>query len=163
MGFTLVELIMVMAVIAIMLFVATPRFSDFLFSDAADSAIQYLLVNISQLKAGAVRNQRDAVLHLDLGKQRSWVTDETTASEEDAQKAMENSTSLPENLRLLDVEFFGAGTVSQGVAEIHFYKKGYSDRAVIHLAGSGEKPISLIIEPFLASATMEEAYYSFKK
>lgn len=152
-----------MAVIAILLFVATPRFSDLVFSDSSDTALQYLLVNISHLKASAVRDQKDYTLHLDLGKQRSWISNEAMTSEEELQKTMENAYSLPENIRLLDVEFFGTGVVSEGVVEIHFYKKGYSDRAVVHLAGSDERPVSLVIEPFLSSAMIEEAYFGFKK
>ncbi|MFZ5570403.1 MAG: pilus assembly FimT family protein [Thermodesulfobacteriota bacterium] len=160
-GFTLIELVVVMAVIAIMLFVATPRFSAFLFEDNTDAAIRFLLVQTGQLKVNAVHRQRDFTMHLDLREQRIWVADETMASEEELEKAAASAYPLPESLRLTDVEFFGKGAVSQETAEIHFFKKGYSDRAVIHLIGRDEKPISLLIEPFLATVELREEYVSY--
>lgn len=152
-----------MAVIAIMLFVATPRFAAFLFDDTADAAIRFLLVQTSRLKGAAVSRQKDFTLHLDLSGQRMWVSDEAMASEEELEQAAKSAYPLPENLRLTDVEFYGQGVVSQGVADVHFSKKGYSDRAVIHLIGRDEKPLSLVIEPFLASAEIREQYVSYQQ
>ena len=40
---------------------------------------------------------------------------------------------LPDDLRLVDVEFPTDGKVSTGRVDISFYPQGYSDQALIHL------------------------------
>lgn len=160
-GFTLVEIVVVVALISIMLFFATPRFSAFLFEEDADAALRWLLVKTRYLKAQAVQEQKDYVLHVDLERNFFWISDETMDTEEALAKAMENGYPLAEGLRVLDVTYPNRGRVAIGSAEIVFFKKGYSDQAIIHLSDRDEMPFSFIIEPFLSKAVIEYAYVQY--
>ncbi|MFO7557676.1 MAG: hypothetical protein R6X10_02510, partial [Desulfobacterales bacterium] len=137
---------------------AMPRFSSFIFTDNTDRIARWVIFKAGSLKNRAVKEQKQYVINVDLDNNRFWITDESMLDEETLQSASDKSYNLPENVRILDVEFPGRGRVVQGIAEIFFYKKGYSDQAVIHIEGDGERKISLFIEPFLPSVKLVEEY-----
>lgn len=161
-GFTLIELIVMMTIVSIMLFVATPRFSAFLFGDDTDTTLRWLMVKIRDVKQRAVADQKDYMLNLDFENNRMWMADESLESDEDLDKARENGYRLPDGLHLLDVEYFGKGRLAAGVAPVIFSRLGYSDRAIIHLSRSDETPVSVLIEPFLPDVITEQEYLSYR-
>jgi len=157
-GFTLIELIVVIIIMSVLLVFAMPRFSSFIFTDNMDKVARWLIFKAGSLKNRAVKDQRYYVINVDLDNNRFWITDESMIDEEALQRAAEKSYTLPENVRILDVEFPGRGRTVNGIAEIFFYKKGYSDQAVIHIEGDDERKISLFVEPFLPSVKLVEEY-----
>lgn len=161
-GFTLIELIVVLSLVSVMLFVATPRFSDFLFGDDTDTTLRWLMIKIRDVKQRSVAEQKDYVLNLDFENNRMWMTDESLETDEDLAKASDKGYSLPEGLHLLDVEYFGKGRLSLGIAPLLFSRQGYSDRAIIHLSRSDETPLSVLIEPFLPDVITEHEYLSYR-
>lgn len=161
-GFTLIELIVVMTLVSIIFFVATPRFSAFLFGDDADTTLRWLMVKIRHLKQTAVSEQKDYALHLDFENNTMWVTDDGMETEEALVKAQEQAYRLPEGVHLLDVEYYNSGRLALGIASIRFLKRGYSDRAIIHFSGRDENPHSVLIEPFLWDVITENQYLSYR-
>ncbi len=157
-GFTLIELIVVIVIMSVLLVFAMPRFSSFIFTDDTDRIARWVIFKAGSLKNRAVKEQKEYVINVDLDNNRFWITDESMLDEEALQSASDKSYNLPENVRILDVEFPGRGRIMQGIAEIFFYKKGYSDQAVIHIEGDDERKISLFIEPFLPSVKLVEEY-----
>jgi len=89
-----------------------------------------------------------------------WTTDESMP-EEELHKAEEKSYRLPEEIRLLDVEFPGGLQIATGTATIRFYKKGYSDSAIIHIEHMDKKHFSYRIEPFMPNITLHEKHVTF--
>lgn len=160
-GFTLIELIVVMALISIMLAFSMPQFRNALFSDPSRAVSRWLLLTVPALKQRAVREQRHYILHINIDDNRLWVTDDTM-SEEEAEAAVSGGMVLPDDLNLLDIEYPGRERITSGQADIHFYRKGYSDKAFIHIEDGDNNQRSYLIEPFLHRVKLYERYVAFE-
>lgn len=156
-GFTLLELIVVITLISMMLSFTLPRLQESLFSGGKKKVFRTLILKIKALKENAVIDQRMQTLHVDLDTDSIWISHEAM-TEEELSKEKENRMRLPGSLSIADVVFPGKGVLAQGMAEIGFYKKGYSDHAVIHLLEGEETYSSLVIEPFLSGIKLMDGY-----
>ena len=116
-GFTLIELIVVLSLISVMFFVATPRFSVFLFGDDTDTTLRWLMIKIRDVKQRSVAEQKDYVLNLDFENNRMWMTDESLETDEDLIEARDKGYSLPEGLHLLDVEYFAVENAYEQIVQ----------------------------------------------
>ena len=152
-AFTLVELIVVTALISIMLMVAIPRLSGGFFSDSDGETARWIIATVRQLKEKAVYDQKIYTLNISPDIQRFWVTAEDMA-DTDASTARDEGYRLPRGIRIDHVAFSKDDRVSSGTIPIGFYPQGYSDKAVIRLrTGDGDR-LSFFIEPFLAGADL---------
>ena len=158
-GFTLMELIVVMALLTIMLVFSVPRFHETLFLDESKTGSRWIMGKIQSLKEAAVRNQRNYTLHFDLDTDHYWETDDSMP-EQDIEDAAMQTEPLPDGLKIADIEFPVRGKVSSGRTDITFYKNGYSDKALIHVQ-DGESYVSYLIEPFLSEVTRYDTYAGF--
>ncbi len=158
-GFTLMELIVVMALLTIMLVFSIPRFHETLFLDKSKTGSRWIMGKIQSLKEAAVRNQRNYTLHFDLDTDHYWETDDSMP-DQDIEDAAMQTKPLPDGLKIADIEFPVRGKVSSGRTDITFYKKGYSDKALIHVQ-EGEAYVSYLIEPFLSEITRYDTYAGF--
>ena len=159
-GFTLIELIVVMSLIGLMLFFSLPRLQHNPFLDDSKKSSRWLINKIQALKESAVRDQKRYTLHLDLDSGRIWETNESM-SQEDLESAALNSNALPDDVRIIDVEYPVKGKIESGQTEIAFYKAGYTDKALVHMQ-EGEKYLSFLIEPFLTQVQFFEIYATFE-
>lgn len=159
-GFTLIELIVVIALISTMLVFSIPRLQGNPFLDDTKKSARWIIGKVQALRENAIRNQKRYTLHFDLDTGRIWNTDESIEAEA-AETAALDAYALPENLRIVDIEYPIAGQVSSGRADIIFYKEGYTDKAIIRMA-DGEQNISLLIEPFLATVKVFDKYAGFE-
>lgn len=156
-GFTLIELIVVILLISIVLVFAAPRLDVSFFSNQERKLSAWILLTVKSLKETAVKTQTSTTLHIDLDANRMWtsigeVTDETPR---------ENEYALPSGYRLVDVQFPEMDKITRGVAVIRFYKKGYSDKALIHIEDSDDIQSSYLIEPFLPYVKISDTYIEF--
>jgi prepilin-type N-terminal cleavage/methylation domain-containing protein len=158
-GFTLLELIVVISLIGIMLVLAVPRFHETLFLDENKTASRWIIGKIQALKEAAVRNQKRYTLHIDLDSARFWETDESMPPEAIENAAL-NAASLPDGLKIIDIEYLIRGKINSGQADIAFYKIGYSDKVLIHVQ-DGQAQVSYLIEPFLSDVSRYETYIGF--
>jgi len=159
-GFTLIELIVVISLISIMLFFAFPRFQSNVLSDSTKEVSRWILLKIPFIKESAAREQRRYVLHVSLDSNKLWVTHEAML-EEALQSAETNGYKLPEDIKLLDVEYPDQEKISVGQADIYFNEKGYSDKAIIHLENDDNEKVSFLIEPFLLRVRLYNSYAEF--
>lgn len=159
-GFTLMELIVVMALLAILLIFSVPRLHETLFLDESKTSSRWIIGKIQALKEAAVRNQKHYTLHIDLDTDHYWETDESMPAE-DLEGAAMQTKPLPDGLKIADIEFPVRGKISSGRTDITFYKNGYSDKALIHTR-DGEAYVSYLIEPFLSEVTRYETYVGFE-
>lgn len=151
-GFTLLELIVVILLLTILLGFAIPAFRDHSLADSPEGAARQLVSAVNRLKIAAIDRQSTHTLHLDLDRRLLRVTRADENANEDTDRAPSSEWPLPEDLRISQVRLPGDGDVRSGTAFIGFYPQGYSDRAVIHLAGRDAPPIALVIEAFLPTA-----------
>ncbi len=159
-GFTLIELIVVVCLISIMLFFSLPRFQDAVLSDSTKKTSLWIIGKVRALKENAVSNQKLYTLHINIDTDRLWITNESM-SEEELQNAELQGFELPDDVKALDVEYPYKGKISAGQADICFYKKGYSDKVLIHIKDDDEE-LSFLIEPFLSKVKLYEKYAGFE-
>jgi general secretion pathway protein H len=159
-GYTLIELIVVIALLGIVLLFTVPRFHDTLFLDDTKKSSRWIIGKVQALKESAIRNQKQYVLHIDLDTNRIWETD-PSMSPESLDSAALDAYALPGNVTVIDVEFPVSGTVNGGRANITFYKAGYTDKALIHIQDDDEQ-LSFLIEPFLMKVKLFDKYASFE-
>jgi prepilin-type N-terminal cleavage/methylation domain-containing protein len=160
-GFTLIELIVVISLISLMLFLAVPRFQFDILSDNTKKASRWIMLQIHALKEKAIHDQKRYVLHLSLDSNRLWVTSEIMSPEE-IQAAEAGGFQLSDDISLLDVEYPGQKKIAVGRADIYFYKKGYSDKAIIHISTEDNEVLSFIVEPFLSRVRLYNKYIEFE-
>jgi prepilin-type N-terminal cleavage/methylation domain-containing protein len=160
-GFTLIELIVVITLISLMLFFAIPRFQVDVLSDNTNKVSRWIMVKVHSLKEKAVREQKLYVLHISLDSNRLWVTSEIM-SQEELQATEANGYELSNDINLLDVEYPDEEKISVGRADIYFYKKGYSDKAIIHISNDDNERRSFLIEPFLSRVRLYNKYIGFE-
>jgi prepilin-type N-terminal cleavage/methylation domain-containing protein len=160
-GFTLIEIIVVIALISLMLFVAIPRFQGTVLLDNTKEVSRWIILKVRALKERAVLEQKLYVLHVSLDSNRLWVTHESMTQEE-LHNAELHGYELPSDVKVLDVEYPNEEKISVDQAEIRFYKKGYSDKALIHIENDDNEQLSFLIEPFLAKVKLYEKYAGFE-
>ena len=146
-GFTLIELIVVMALIGLMLFFTLPRLQDNPFLDDSKQSSRWLIGKVQSLKESAIRDQKQYSLHFDLDSGRIWETNESMSPEDIESAALNSSYALPDDLRIIDIEYPQKGKIYSGQTEIIFYKAGYTDKALVHMQ-EGDTYLSFLIEPF---------------
>lgn len=160
-GFTLIEMIVVIALIGIVLFTAFPRFERMV-SNPTRTVSQWIVWKVPLLKQQSQTENRLYTLHVNLDKNRLLIT-HSAMSPEEIEAAIKTAYTLPEGVELRDVEFPGHRIVNTGSPRIHFYQKGYSDRAIIHLKTDSSVMASYFIEPFLPHVRMVDSYVGYNE
>lgn len=163
-GFTLIELIVVLAVMGTVLFFTLPKFRPLTFGNESGREINILLNTVRSLKKLSLSDGKDYTLHLDSARSVVWITYDGMAPEV-MEKAKEGGRALPESLRLTGVDIYGISNLKQGDEyKIRFSRQGYCDMALIHLKeqNSGDE-FTVVIQPFLSNAEIEPKYISFEQ
>jgi prepilin-type N-terminal cleavage/methylation domain-containing protein len=160
-GFTLLELMVVITLIAIMVGAAMPRLGPALIADPTSKVSRWLINNIGVLKTEAVRTQKQYALRIDLDSQRLWVIYEGMTAEAEAAAETEKAYRLPESVQLHSLLLPGRDPVRSGTASISFYPKGYSDRALIRLSNDDGERYTFWVEPFLTKVARLDGYEEF--
>jgi len=158
-GFTLIELIVVIALMGLMLFFSLPQFQNNPFLNDTKKSSRWLIRKVQTLRESALRDQKRYTLHFDLDSGRVWETNEAM-SPEDIESTIMDSYELPEDLRIIDIEYPSKGKIYSGQAEITFYKAGYTNKALVHMQDD-DTYLSFLIEPFLSNVEFFYKYASF--
>ena len=158
-AFTLIELIVVISVISVLLAFSLPRLNVSFFSNNERKLSSWILLNVKLLKEKAVKGQTLFALNVDLDNNQMWSSAGPINEDEDPPKTGE--FQIPSGYQLMDVEFPDKEKITKGVARIHFYKKGYSDKAIIHIEDDNNNKSSFLIEPFLPHVEIFEKYIEF--
>ncbi len=148
-----------MALIGIVFFFAVPRFEGSFLLDDAKRDSRWLITKVRALREEAQRTRRLQVLHMDLETGRIWATAEAM-SPEAITHAAAGAQRLPGGGIVAAVEFRARGRVATGRVDVHFYRDGHSDQALIHLR-HGEAITSLLLEPFLPRVTLFDRLVGF--
>jgi hypothetical protein len=145
-----------------MFFFTLPRFQDFLLTNPTNKTTRWIIGTVKNLREQAQRDRKRYGLRISMGSNKMWIINESM-SEEELQSAAQNGYTLPDDVRLLDVEFPKKGKISVGEAEISFYGRGYSDKALIHLENDDAVSLTCVIEPFLPTIALHETYVTFEE
>jgi len=159
-GFTLIELGVVVFLIGLMLFIATPKIQETMLGSDLERVEKHLTGTARELRSDAVRNQIDHFLHLDLDNGLLWIS--TADMTPEAKDTMRKSAfRLPETVKIMDIYFSGEEKIIDGEITIRFSRKNYSQPAIIHLAEKDRRS-TLIFEPFINSPKIHDTYIDFR-
>jgi len=165
-AFTLIELVVVLALVSLFLVIAIPRLDISFLSSPERKLSNWVILTVKLLKENAVRSQSKNILFVDCDNNQMWMsTNANLQNESDTDEVLkpdempkENEFTLPSGYRIRDVSFMDNEKKYNGIIEINFYKKGYSDKAVIHILDKDSNNISYMIEPFLLHVKIYEEY-----
>jgi prepilin-type N-terminal cleavage/methylation domain-containing protein len=152
-AFTLIEMIVVTALISIMLVVAIPRLDGGLFTDGGDETARWIVANVRQLKEKSIVDQKTYLLNVSPDVRRLWIT-EAGMTDEETDAAREEGFRLPRGVTIDHVAFSQTERLTGGTIPIGFYPKGYSDKAVIRMRTNDGDRLAFFIEPFLPGARL---------
>lgn len=155
-GYTLIELVVVVFLLGLVLILAVPKVRENLIGDDFRTATRRLIGSIRELRADAIREQVDYVLHLDLNNHAFW-TYSIDMTPEKRDERRKTSFHFPEGIKIADVSLNGAEKKSDGEVDVKFFKKGHVQPTVIHLRKDG-RYFSLILSPFSDSVKVYERY-----
>lgn len=159
-GFTLIELIVVIALLSIMLAFAIPRFESGMLTDSNKKVTRWFMNQVQLLRQNSLKSRKVFILNISPDEGKMWVTDDDM-TEEALEAASANAYSLPEDIRVKGVLYPDGEKISFGSARIRFYKEGYSDKVIIHTEDDDNNPMSLLIEPFLPKIKVYEEHVDF--
>jgi len=148
-GYTLIELVVVMAVIGATFYMVLPRLSAALIADPLRETAGYVSQTAADLRARAMASQQRQMLWVDLDNNRLFTgaqtSDQTLARQSLPQKAF----GLGEDLRLAGLRFPRQQRATGGTVPVCFHHQGHSDQVIIHLSRVDGRGFSLYINPFL--------------
>lgn len=158
------ELIVVITLISVMMAFALPRVNTALFQSDRRALSQWILLTARSLKKKALSSGVAHILQVDLDNHRLRARPLPEPGPEPGKfgtGGKARGRELPEGFRLLDVQFAGGKTRESGTTAVRFYKKGYCDRALIHLEDAAGRRITYEFQPFLHQVRIHESYFSY--
>jgi Tfp pilus assembly protein FimT len=153
------ELIAVLFIISMMLVFAIPEFSRNLMHNDTKTTLNWIVFNVSKFKKEARQQGKNFsmciypaanLIQIKTESTDSAYADSQPSDGESAEAGILAEFSVPEDMSLDRVDFNRPGR--EPAAEdacIHFYAKGYSDHAIVHLSDNEGNFFSCMIEPFL--------------
>jgi prepilin-type N-terminal cleavage/methylation domain-containing protein len=158
-GYTLIELSVVVLLIGMMLLIAVPRVRDAVLDDDLKAVARRLISSARELRYQSVREQTDYILHIDLANPAFWVYPADTTPEKRLE-LRKTAFRFPEGVRIADVRQSDDVKKAEGEVLVHFYRRGYVEPTVVHLAKE-ERAFTLVFNPFLQAMTVYEKYVDF--
>ncbi|MES2965603.1 MAG: prepilin-type N-terminal cleavage/methylation domain-containing protein [Bdellovibrionota bacterium] len=191
-GFTLIEIMIVLAIIVGVLTIAAPKM--FSTASAMRTAIRKLAITSREVRNNARMYNMTTRLVLDMKKEGAhsyWVESangEVTLLSEEQQKELDrltelqregeapknefkpetrvvrNPVSLPKSLYFESVETSSSSeAVKEGKAYIHFFAKGFSEDAAIHITDRKTLNWTIVVNPLTGRADVFERNISLKE
>ena len=158
-GYTLIELSVVVLLIGMMLLFAVPRIRDTLLNDDLVAATRRFIGAARELRGESVREQTDYILQIDLNRPAFWSYSDDTTAEKRAE-LRKGAFRFPEGIRITDVQQADDAKKTEGEAAIRFFRRGYVEPTVVHLA-KDDRSVTLVFNPFLQAVTVYEKYVDF--
>lgn len=166
-GFTLLELLVVVALIALIGALAMPKLQVFVQGDALQAGARQTIVFLQQT-AQLARQERQSYVLRYAADQHALVAEAVVpAGIQKRNKGQHSdrtrSLRLPETVALLAIHVKERQYARQNEREreprLHINSKGYSEPAILVLAArDGEKQLSLVASPFLGRVKVVQEY-----
>ncbi len=160
-GFTLIELTIVILIAGLMLSITVPVVRDNILQDNLKTVARKTVAKIKSLRSQSVSEYKDHLLMFDITAGKYWY--ETAGmNDEELLEMREQAYVIPEDVKILDINVYGAEKKTEGEVGIRFSKKGYIRYSLIHLADNSKRNFTLVVEPFLGKVKIMEDYLDFE-
>lgn len=158
-GFTLLELLVVCALIGMLLMTGVPAFRDAVINDTLRSDSRKLIGYINVVRDKGLREQRSYLLIFDLAENRVYHRPEEENASGETPEDEKKILRFSDNVSIRDLWTKSDGTLDSGQVELWVSRQGYLDRSVIHLENDDGEGISLLISSFLPDVEVRDGYY----
>ncbi len=152
-GFTLLELIVVCALIGIMLSLSIPSLRTTFFSDPLKTTARKLIGLVNGVRELAVRQQQPYLLHINQMEKRVWYEREDKKVNKENEKRQKQEFRFPETVTLSGV-WTGKDDSSQEQTTIWITKQGYMKQTLIQIEDDAGNNLKVQFFPFLDSAVI---------
>ena len=156
-GYTLIELVVVTAMLGMLLGFAAPRVAQQLFTSDVDEVEQWLNSTTTSLREKAQRTQTPLVLKIDMGGQQFFIETEAAVSAE-LEAEPQAALKLPVGIRINQVLLGQTSIPVNTEARIRFFPDGAADPAVLHVSDNDGQQFAWVIEPFLTAIAKLEGH-----
>ena len=158
-GFTLIELVVVMALLGIMLALTAPKIQNSMLTDQSRKLSLWLSIKIKSMKQKSLRESQKYILYFNIDHNSIWEAG-ADISPEEIDAGEESAYQLPEGFELIDLEY-PEDKITSGRALIYFHTAGYCDKVLIHIRDDKGADLTFEVEPFLAVNRLDE-YLEFE-
>lgn len=172
-GFTLIEMLVMIIIIAVLSSVAVPKYYDFAMKSRFQESVHRVLAMFSDARDKAIQSGADCVVRFDPQSATFVVETELSPPEADQPAALQDSPdSLPalpseplqlgENITVSDFQMMDPTQQQQRpmdrsrTMEIHFHDDGRADGAAIMLAGAEGERAAIEIASLTGRASLRE-------
>jgi len=158
-GFTLFEIIVVIALIALLVGISYPRFRSVFLSVGLKTAARSIAVTAKYARALAAREGKATRLFIDMDMGKYWIGIEedpvrAPGKFEPISSSLARVRNLPRGVAITSVKTSG-GEMEGGVGGITFYPDGRAEYGEIHIM-QGQKSVSVLINPLTGSVKVRE-------
>ena len=163
-GFTLIELTVVMFLIGLLFFTAMPKLGNFLFQTDLKSVARSLKATVHLLRSKSIVTHKNTVLHFDLDKGLYWGTYENQSKESEISidtpdtSPLISPKKLPEGIKFLDVSNINSPKKKFGLFSSIFNPKGVLEETVLHLIDSNDRVLTIIINAYTGRFLLYDEY-----
>lgn len=160
-GFTLLELIVVCALIGIMLSLSIPSLRTTFFSDPLKTTARRLIGLVNGVRELAVREQQPYLLHINQGEKRIWYEREDKKEKKDKKANMEDEKRHNKELRFpesvtISTVWLGKDDSLQDQTTLWITKQGYMLQTLIQIEDDAGNNLKVQFFPFLDSAVIAD-------
>jgi len=157
-GFTLIELMVVAALIGLVLMVTYPRFSGLIQGRRLMGFCGELAGTMDYIRSRAVIDGIIYHFHFDRSKRQYWVTREGEEEEEPMKGRLGSRQSFPPGIKLRKMEV-ERGTFGRSAPSIRFYPRGSADEALIYLETEKGDRASIWVKPFTGRSEVYNYFF----
>ncbi len=161
-GFTLIELIVVTALIGIMLAISVPSLRNSMFTDPLKSTTRKIIGLVTGVRELAVRSQQSYLLHISQLENRIWYEAEVVdkaKKENDPLKGGE--LQFPESVRISGIWVDGDEGSSEGQVVVWISKQGLFSDTIIRIEDHDGNHLNVRFYPFLKPAIVSDQVTPF--
>jgi general secretion pathway protein H len=155
-GFTLIELIVVMALITTMTAFAIPKIRSSLFTNQLRATARQFIGLVAEVGQQARAKRSAVVLRYDQ-QERIFTTTPESKIVRDTTKGY-SSIRVGDGVEVVDVATAHGGKKDLGMLAIRFNDHGYVDKTVVHFRDEDGEQLSIILSPFLGVTRVLEGY-----
>jgi prepilin-type N-terminal cleavage/methylation domain-containing protein len=156
-GFTLIELIVTMVLIAMIASFAVPQIGNFIYADRLKVTTRKLVALIHRSSQLAQRQQASYLLTYQQ-RDNTFVVEPEIGEKKEPDRKKENRLQLTEAVAVRDLWSWYGGLLPADAIVIRFSKNGYVEPTIIHLRKDDGQEMSVVLSPFLGKVQVMDGY-----
>lgn len=156
-GFTLLELIVVCALIGIMLSLSVPSFRTTVFSDSLKATARHAISMVREARESAARQQKPYLLYINHIENSMWLkTEDVPAADTDEDESSPDKFTLPEDVRIAGLWVAGEQKSTLEETVIWVSPDGYLAKTIISFEDEDGRTLAVEFQTFLEDAILHD-------